>query len=398
MMLLKNCRLVAQLTEGYDATTADVLLEGNRIAQIKPCGHEFGLEADTPVIDLNGRTLLPGFIEMHTHLCYYIYNSFEIAAVPEGATAFYTYEFAREYLNQGYTTVRDCGSTHNAVVYVRDAINRGTLPGPRLIASGLIVTPTETGNETFPNLYLEADGPDELQKAVRQELKKGNDFIKYMASGAFMNEGGDPGVQIATQQELDAIVAAARLKGTYVAAHAHGTEAIKACIRAGVRTIEHGTFIDDEGIDLLKGSTESFVVPTAGIGLYALDPENQTEVSDEFYQKTLQYRDAENHSIHSAYRAGLKFGFGSDLDLAAIRSRLGFEFIARKEYYTFDDIDILLQATKNSAEICGLGDEIGTVKEGKLADLVIVDGKPDEDIYVLTNPVDHVIRDGVLFR
>jgi Imidazolonepropionase and related amidohydrolases len=391
MLVLKNCRLVRALTEGYDEQYGDVLIAGKYIVDIKPSGYEFG--GDCEEIDLEKKTLIPGLFELHAHLYGYIYNPYELQAMSAGKITFGAYSFAKAYLDAGYTTIRDCGSSYNCVAAIRDAVNEGIIDGPRLISSGLIITPTEQGNETFSDLYSEADGPEEVRKACRKELQKGNDFIKLMVSGAFMNVGGDPGIQIADFEEVKAAVDAAKRKGTYVAAHCHGTESIKTAIRAGVRTIEHGTFLDDEVIEMLKNRDDCYLVPTGAIGLYCLDESNQ-DVPQELLEQSKACVEIETSNINKAYRAGLKLGFGSDIDLQAFRSVPGYEFRARKEYYTFDDLDILLQATKNSAEIAGLGDVAGTIKVGKLADLAVVDGNPDEDIYVMTKPVVHVFRDG----
>ncbi len=391
MFVLRNCRLVKALTEGYDGESGDVLIDGRCIADIRPTGHIF--EGGPEEIDLHGKTLIPGLFEMHAHLYGYIYNPYELQAMNAGKITFGAYSFAKAYLEAGYTTVRDCGSSYNCVAAIRDAVREGIVDGPRLISSGLIITPTEQGNDTFKDLYSEADGPDEIRKACRQELQKGNDFIKLMVSGAFMNVGGDPGIQIAEFEEVKAAVDAAKRKGTYVAAHCHGTESIKTAIRAGVRTVEHGTFLDDEVIEMLKGREDCFLIPTGAVGLYCLD-ESNSDVPPELLEQSKACAEIEIANINKAYRAGLKLGFGSDIDLQAFLSVPGYEFVARKEYYTFDDLDILMQATKYSAEIAGIGDSVGTVKAGKLADLVVVDGKPDEDIYVMTKPTVHVFRDG----
>ena len=395
MFVLRNCRLIKELTEGYGEEYGDVLLNGQYIAEIQPQGYVFSGEYEE--LNLDGKTLLPGLFELHAHLYSFIYNPYELQAMNPGKITFGAYSFAKAYLDAGYTTVRDCGSSYNCVAAIRDAINDGIIDGPMLISCGLIITPTETGNDTFSDLYHEADGPEEIRKACRQELQKGNDFIKMMVSGAFMNEGGDPGVQIADFDEVAAAVSAAERKGTYVAAHCHGTESIKAAIAAGVRTVEHGTFLDDEVIELLKNREDCFLVPTGAIGLYCLDENNQ-DVSPELLEKSKVYSEIEIANINKAYEAGLKLGFGSDLDLVAFQTVPGYEFIARKEYFTFRDLDILLQATKNSAEIAGVSETRGTIKVGKLADLAVVDGKPDEDIYVMTKPTIHVFRNGKKYK
>ncbi len=392
MVVIKNCRLVPALTEGYADTAGDVSISGNRIVSILPCGTA-EIKEDDEVIDADGKTLIPGLIEMHAHLYGCIYNPYELQCMSIGKIIFGAYDFAKEYLRQGFTTIRDCGSSYNCVAILRDAIKDGIIKGPRLIPCGLIITPTTLGNDTFSDLYYEADGPEEIRKACRVELQKGNEFIKLMVSGSFMNEGGNPKMQVCADEEIEAAVKEATLKETYVCAHCHGKSSIKAAILSGVRTVEHGTYIDDECIDMLKNRDDVFLVPTGAVGLYCLDEESE-DVSPELYEKSVQVAQEEIDNINKAYHAGLKMGFGSDIDLVALRKHPGYEFLARKEYYTFDDLDILLQATKNSAEIMGMGDEIGTVKEGKIADLCLIDGNPDEDIYVMTKPPVHVIRDG----
>jgi imidazolonepropionase-like amidohydrolase len=395
MLIIRNCRLVKELTEGYDGEYADVCVNGRFIEAIKPVGYHF--QGDCREIPAEGKTLIPGLFEMHAHLYGFIFNPYELQCMTEGKIIFGALDFANEYLNQGFTTIRDCGSSYNCVVSIRDAINAGIIKGPRLVPCGLIVTPTETGNDTFSDLYAEADGPEEIRKACRKELQKGNDFIKLMVSGAFMNEGGDPGIQIAEPEEIEAAVQTAKRKGTYVCAHCHGTSSVKDAIRHGVRTVEHGTFLDDECIEMLKNNENTFLVPTGAVGLYCLD-ESNTDVSPALRESSREVAQTEINNINKAYQAGLKLGFGSDIDLVSLRVHPGYEFIARKEYYTFDDLDILIQATKNSAEIMGLGDKLGTVKAGKLADLVLVDGKPDQDIYVMTKPTVHVIKEGEVLK
>lgn len=396
MIVIRNCRLVKALTEGYDGETADVCLNGKLIEAIRPVGFDF--EGDYTEIDAEGKTLIPGLIEMHTHLYSYTFNPYELLCSTPGQYFFGAIKFMNAYLDAGYTTVRDCGSPSGVVAAVRDAVNEGIIQGPRLISSGLIITPTESGNDTFANIYYEADGPEEFRKAARKQLQEGNDFVKITASGSFMNEGGDPGVQIIEPEEIRAAVKVAKRKETYVSAHCHSASSIKAAITEGVRTVEHGCFIDDECIELLKNTTETYLVPTGAVSMYCANEDGSSDVSAETQEIQNRLMDAEISSINKAYHAGLKLGFGSDLDLEAFNYQPGYEFVARKKFYTFDDLDILIQATKNSSEILGFGDTLGTIKEGKIADLVIVDGNPDEDIYVMTKPTVHVIKDGKIVK
>jgi imidazolonepropionase-like amidohydrolase len=424
MLILKNCRLLDELTEGYDgdfSRTADIYVEGGKILKIMPAGvygsADGGIASDMPghnvstfsngtangtslngyktpaIIDCRGMTALPAFIEMHSHLYSFGFDENKILAMTDGEVLFRTYDFAREYLKAGYTTVRDCGSINNAVAELKKARDAGILTDlPRLISCGDIITPTETGNDSFRKLYREADGSEEMRKAARQQFQKGNDFIKLMVSGAFLNEGGDPGQLITTDDEIRACVEIADMKDSYVCAHCHGTEAIKAAIRCGVRTIEHGVFIDEEGIEMLKESDSSYLVPTAAITEYCVS--HAEGMSDNLREQTYAYYEIEKENIQRTYNAGLKLGFGSDIDMTAFMEKPGFEFIARKEYYGFSEKDILKQATKDSAIILGIDDKLGTLASGKLADIVLIDGRPDENIYALGKAPALVIMGG----
>ena len=393
MIILKNCRLINELIEDFQDSTADILIEKNIIKEIKPIGYNFN-ENDAHVIDVKGKTVIPGLMDIHAHLNLLSQNVLEMSVQSSTQAAFEAYAYAKEYLKQGYTLVRDCGSSDDCVNDVRDAINKGILVGPRVISSGRIITSTENGNKCFPKMYVEADGSAEVQKVCRKLFQDGADFIKLMATGAFYNDGGVPGQTITTKEELDMMVSTAKSKDTYVAAHCHGTEAIKLCIKCGVRTIEHCSLIDDEGIDLLKNSTESFMVPTIGIDKVPYDEPETVPVY--MWDKINSLTDLSHSCIKKAYKSGVLMGWGSDLDKENFVKRPGYEFVARKEMLGFENIDMIVQATKNSAIIIGKENELGTIKEGKIADLIVVDGNPDEDIYVMTKPMLHIIKDGCM--
>lgn len=410
MKLLKNCRLIPQLTEGCQGLYADVLLDGKFIRELRPipwpaqggpAAPAEGVEVVdgqlVEVLDIGGKTLMPGLFEMHTHLCRDTFDFARTMAYDHGTVMFNTYEFAKDYLNWGYTTVRDVGDIYNCAHACAAAIRRGVVPGPRLITSGQIITPTETGNNSFGPMYMEADGPEEVRKACREQFKRGNDIVKYMVTGAFLNEKGDPGETIVMLDELKAAVEVAEMKHSYVAGHCHSDQGIRLAIEAGLRTIEHAVFIQEATVERLMGSTKTFVVPTGAVSMQCMDEDN-LEVSTEVLEKNRAYAQAEQNAINMAYRAGLKLGFGSDIDHKAFRERPGFEFIARKEFYSFDNLDILLQATRYSAEIMGLDHLTGTVKPGLYADLIVVDGDPVEDIYVMTKPVVHVFMEGKQYK
>lgn len=396
MILLKNCRLIPELTEGYDGQLADVLIDDEKIRKIAAPG-TIASESETRVIDIEGNTLLPGFFDLHAHL--YL-SSFDFQALngrSPADTAFDVYGYARDYLKAGYTTIRDCGCSHNSTVSLERARRKGLVNVPRLISTGLILTPTENGNSTFEALYKVVDSPEEVRRAAREQFELGNDAIKYMVTGAYFNESGDPGAVIAMEDEVREAVKVAEMKNSYVIAHTHSAEGIKLAIKAGVYTVEHCSFIDDEAIAMLKDNKNCFMVATGAIGLDSLDEENDL-ISENSLDKSKKFEEIERKSVNKAYQAGLKIGFGSDIDWGAFVKHPGYEFIARTEWYDFDYKDILLQATKYSAEIAKLDDQLGTIKEGKNAELVVVCGKPDEDIYVMKKLPKYVFYNGEIIK
>jgi len=380
MILLKNCRLIPELVEGFGGTRADVVIDDAFILDIAEPGTLQNFSGR--VFDIDGATLLPGFFDLHTHLYLTELNLLAIDNKSVVDTCFDSYEFSREYLRQGYTTLRDAGCPFHVTRALMDARKKGIINVPDILTAGHALTPTESGNDEYKILYEVADGPDEFRKAARKQLEAGNDVIKVMVTGAFLNERGDPGQTIMEEDELRAVVEVARRKGATVMGHAHGAEGIKMGIRCGLRTIEHGCFIDDEAIAMLKDRDDCFLIPTGTVSIACLD-EEMSSLTDGASEKSRIYEEREKACVNAAYRAGLKLGFGSDADYAHFKKKPGLEFIARTEWYDFSYKDILLQATKNSAEIAGMADRKGTIKVGKASELVVVDGHPDEDIYVM---------------
>lgn len=395
MILLRNCRLIPALTEGYDKCSADVVIDEEKILKITEPGEI--KDFDGKVIDVQGNTLLPGFFDLHAHLYLTELNLNAIDGKDPVETSFDVYAFSREYLRQGYTTIRDAGCPYNVTKGLMKARKKGIINVPDVISAGHAITPTESGNNEYKILYEVADGADGFRRAARKTMEAGNDVIKVMVTGAFLNESGDPGQTIVTEDELQAAVQIAKLKNTYVMGHAHGADGIKLAIRCGLRTIEHGCFIDEEGIEMLKNSEETFLIPTGTVSIASLDEETAV-LNEGAAEKSTMYEEIEKSCINRAYRAGLKMGFGSDADYTNFSRKPGLEFIARTDWYDFDYLDILLQATKNSAEIAGLADSKGTIKVGKNAELVVVEGNPDEDIYVMKKRPKYVFFKGEIIE
>lgn len=211
MILLKNCRLIPELVEGFSENRADIVIDDTSILNIAPAGkiHSFNGQ----IIDVMGSTVLPGFFDLHTHLYMTELNMLLLDNKNEVDTCFDTYAFSREYLRQGYTTLRDAGCPFHVTRGLMKARKRGIINVPDIITAGHALTPTESGNDEYKHLYEVADGPDEFRKAARKQLEAGNDIIKVMVTGAFLNESGDPGQTIIAEDELRSIVDVARRRG-----------------------------------------------------------------------------------------------------------------------------------------------------------------------------------------
>lgn len=395
MLTLKNCRLIPELTEGFDGNAADLVLEGSKIEGIYPAGMAPAGES-CEVLDIKGMTVLPGFFDLHAHLCLFNQDWNYLMLMPQNEYVLNSARYAKKYLELGFTTVRDCGNDFYASVAVRDYINNGTLTGCRIITSGKILTPTTRGNSSFGSLYKEVDSPADMLRVCRQEVEQGVDFIKYMCTGAVLNLGGVPGMMVTTPAELRAIAEAAETLGTYVAAHCHGTQGIKEAVKAGIKTIEHASYMDEESAELMLKHGTFGTVPTLAMP-YTLARNYSGTTQPEFVDKA---SDAIGHMVNSmklAAQAGVTVGFGTDLDLENAAKYPGIEFEARAEY-GIDNLTILRQATIESARLVRLDDMLGSIKAGKLADLVVIDGKPDEDISAMKQYPAHVFKGGVEFR
>ncbi len=394
--LLKNCRLIPELTEGFVGEMGHVLIDEEKILEI---GKDLWAGEDCQEIDLKGKTLLPGFFDLHCHL--YMQDLKDFAWMDKkGETNVFldSYDFAREYLKQGFTTLRDAGSAYYMSVKLRELRKRERIEAiPDIISSGRALTPTNPSNDEYSTMYQVCDGRQQVQKAARQQFEAGADVIKYMATGCFLDQSGIPGLTIVTEEELETAVEIAAMRGSYVMAHAHGADGIKKALRAGVYTIEHGSFIDDEAIEMLKAE-ESFLVPTGAIGLACKWEDEESGLSDAISEKSKIYEAREKYCIDNAYRQGLKLGFGSDIDMKTFTENPGMEFRARREWYSFNPLDILLQATKYSAEIAGLLDKKGTIKVGKNSELVAVNGHPEEDIRVMEKLPEYVFFKGIVIK
>ncbi len=394
MIVLKHCRLIPELTEGFQEQYADIVIDGKYIKDIVPT--DTVKFESIPFIDLNGCTVLPGLFDLHAHLMFMNQDYYASMARSQNQYLLDCMEHAQMYIKHGYTTIRDCGNDYYAGITVRDAVNRGVIQGARIITAGKIISPTAKGNESFGTLYWETNSPEEMFHICRTEVSKGVDFIKYMVTGAVLNEGGVPGELVTTAEEISAITSAAASLGTYVAAHCHGTEGIKLAVKNGVKTIEHASYIDEECIELMLQKKDWIsIIPTFSIAYTLYKELYEGGVLPEFVRKSQDACSHMTQSLKMCIDAGISAGWGTDLDMQMFEKYPGLEFIARTEF-GFSNIECLREATINSAKIVGLDKVCGTVKVGKYADLIAVCGNPDKDINVMRSLPKYVFKEGVL--
>jgi imidazolonepropionase-like amidohydrolase len=342
-------------------------------------------------VDVGQRVLMPGLTDAHTHASGRVPRTAKGAEEPlPGIAAHFLQAELRDYLRFGVTTIRVCGSQGLMPQQARQAMRYGAFRGPRLLTCGKIISATAPGGRFYGDMYREADGPDDIRRAVREQIRAGADFVKVMTTGARSNELEDPEPLQLTEPELATVTDEAHRMGYRVAAHAEGLDGCAAAIRHGVDTIEHGMYLHRRP-DLLEAMAEAgqVLVPTlsgyywmAGLG-EAIDPATaqadpeMPPVLAELAQRNLQEGAA---SMRAARQAGVKIALGSDMSLAT-----GLE-IQRMVHHGLSPGQALVAATKTAAEALDLDEYIGTVTEGKLADLTIVDGDPLAEPRLLGDP------------
>lgn len=379
-MLLKNCRLIGALSDGVDSENGYVRLEGQLIDGLG--GGEVLPGEGEEVFDCGGRTLLPGIIDLHTHISGL--TDFAPRDTEEPMQLFIAASrTAQRYLDYGVTTIRDAGACLRVNNYVRDGINEGIMDGPNIFSCGYILAPVDK-RRSQPLYEIDhiANGADGFRGASREELAAGADYIKIYASGSALNKNGVPTAPIMREEEIAACVEIAEMKGSFVAAHAHSIGAIKSCIRSGVRTIEHATYIDESALEMMaKSEREVYLVPTLAAlyqGKWCIGTRWEFLIA----RLEAMLRDCAKQ-MRLAYESGFKLGFGTDCTVGMEQYEQGMEFKFRREICGMKELDILTQATRINAEIIGIGDRVGEIKKGLLADLILVDGKPDRDMSVM---------------
>ena len=386
----------ARLFDGTGAPVrerAAVLVQDGVIARVGDAGE--AAPEDARVLDLEGRMLIPGLCNIHVHAqARELHPEHGAEPILPGTAGHFLQAGLRDALSMGVTTLRNVGGQAREPQEARQAMRYGAFRGPRLLTCGLIISATAPGGRFYGAMYREADGPDEIRKAVREQLREGADFIKVMTTGARSNELEDPEPLQLTDPELGALVDEAHRMGVKVAAHAEGLDGTAAAIAHGIDTIEHGMYLHRRPDLLERMAVEGQVlVPTLG-GYYwmagidgAIDPARATAAPDMLPELVAlaQHNLAEGTlSMRAARAHGVKIALGSDR--AGLRAEDTALELVRMVHHGLTEIEALQAATSVAAQAIGLDEYIGTVTPGKLADLVVVDGDPIAAPQLLLDP------------
>lgn len=381
----KSAILAGALIDGTGKvlTNPAVVIQDGKIVAVT---NKAGVPKDASVIDLGNATLLPGLIDLHVHpnlgvRDYQVYHMKESSA----GKALSGLKAVQDLLQAGWTTLRVAGDgdVGYANFEIRDAINQGLFTGPRIFGAGHYLSVTGGGGDINFMSYeqkviadgLIVDGPAEVQKAVRQEIKYGSDWIKLLVTGAFMSAGDNPNNVHFSLEELNAAVAEAARRDVPVMAHAHAAEGIKLAVKAGARTIEHGSFIDEEAMDLMiKHGT--YLIPTLSIHAFHENTDDPSQQKASELNKKIG--EAMYRGFQLAVKKGVKFGMGTDF-VGWPATYSASEFIQYQKI-GFTPMQAIQCATRVNAEILRRENEIGTVEVGKFADIIAVKGDPLKDL------------------
>ena len=383
-----------------------IVIEGNLIAEVVKGYRE--PKADDVYIDLRQHTVLPGLMDMHVHLdSEYGKNSYtEKFTLNSADRAIRAVINAEKTILAGFTTVRNPGDTDNVTISLRNAIDSGLVVGPRIFSAGKSLA--TTGGHADPTNGVRDDifadptpadgvinGRDDAFKAVRARYKSGADLIKITATGGVLSVAKSGQNPQFTEAEIAAVVEAAKDYDFTVAAHAHGAEGIKRAVRAGVDSIEHGSLMDQEGIDLMR-EYGTYYVPTIMAGFWVAEKAEDPDFFPEIVRpKALAIGPVMQETFGKAYRAGVKIAFGTDSGVSAHGDNAQ-EFIYMVEA-GMPEMEAIQSATREASKLLRINTTLGTIEQGKLADLIAVEGNPLEDISLLKN-IAFVMKDGTVYK
>jgi len=377
-----------------------VVIQGDKIASVGPASEVTPSSSDK-IIDLPHATVLPGLIDVHTHLTgdpSFGYESLAISIPREALTGA---KNARITLNAGFTTVRNVGASGYTDVALRDAVNAGDLPGPRMLVSGpaLGITGGHCDNNLLPFEYHVtddgvADGVPGVQHKVREVIKYGADLIKICATGGVLSKGDDPQASQYTLEEMKAIVADAHRLGRKVAAHAHGAQGILWASEAGVDSVEHCSYINDEAIAALK-KNGTYLVPTLYLSDWLTENMQKVGMPEMYAKKMRDIIPVVRQNVGHAFANGVKVAFGTDA--AVYPHGLNAHEFAVYVKLGMTPAQAIQTATVNAADLLGWSDKVGSLEAGKWADLIAVDGDPLQDVTRLQQ-VRFVMKGGAVVK
>jgi imidazolonepropionase-like amidohydrolase len=384
---------------GKTLTNQAIVIEDGKIVSV---GADTGnADSGAKVIDLSGKTVLPGLIDAHTHITFDPKFGYDRLAISLPREALIGAKNARITLLAGFTTIRNVGATEFADIALRDAINAGDVPGPRIDASGpaLSITGGHCDDNLLPYEWHAtevgvADGVENVQHKVREIIKYGADVIKVCATGGVLSLGDNPQASQFTQEELRAIIADAHRLGRKVAAHAHGAQGILWASEAGVDSIEHGSYIDDAGIAAMKAHG-TYLVPTLYLSDWFFENAPKMNVPPSMLAKGKEVMPAARKNIAHAFASGVKVGFGTDA--AVYPHGLNAHEFAVMVKLGLTPLQAIQAATVNDADLLGWSDKIGAIEPNHYADIIAVDGDPLQDVTTLER-VKFVMKGGVVYK
>ncbi|HEY6291189.1 MAG TPA: amidohydrolase family protein [Terriglobia bacterium] len=374
-----------------------ILIEGERIKSVGPAA-QVQIPSGAKVIDLSNRTVLPGLIDCHTHLTFDPgHTGYRGLSLSVPRQALIGARNARVTLLAGFTSVRNVAAYGYSDIALRDAVNAGDVPGPRILASGPALSITgghgdenllaPQFNATFDGV---ADGVPAVMAKVREDIKYGSDVIKFMATGGVLSQGDNPELEQYSPEEMRAIVETAHGLGRKVAAHAHGALGIRDAVLAGVDSIEHGSFINEEDIQLMK-QRGTYLVPTLYLMDWFMDNYQKIGVTENMVAKAKIVMPAARENVARAIHEGVKIAFGTDA--AVYPHGLNAHEFPVMVKLGMTPLAAIQASTVSAADLLGWSDRVGTLEPGKFADLIAVEGDPLQDVTVLER-VEFVMKGG----